>query len=88
MENENKMIETLDENGNLVPFELLDLFEFEKKEYAILLPVEEDNGKDDVDAVLVRLIKVNGSYTFELIEDETEFQMVSDYLDSLEVEEE
>jgi len=88
MENESKMIETLDENGNLVPFELLDLFEFEKKEYAILLPVEEDNGKDDVDAVLVRLIKVNGSYTFELIEDETEFQMVSDYLDSLEVEEE
>lgn len=30
-----------DEEGNSVPFEFLDLVEFEKKEYVVLLPVEE-----------------------------------------------
>ena len=34
MEEEKQLIETQDENGNIVSFELFDIVEFEDKEYA------------------------------------------------------
>ena len=41
MDEEKQLIETQDENGNIVSFELFDIVEFEDKEYALLLPAEE-----------------------------------------------
>ena len=37
-----------DENGEEVPFEFLDLIEYEGEEYVVLLPVEEDEEADEV----------------------------------------
>ena len=37
-----------DENGEEVPFEFLDLIEYEGEEYVVLLPVEEDDEADEV----------------------------------------
>ena len=34
-----------DENGNEVPFEFVDLMEYEGEEYLFLLPVENDDGE-------------------------------------------
>ena len=37
-----------DENGEEVPFEFLDLIEYEGEEYVVLLPVEEEEEADEV----------------------------------------
>ncbi len=37
-----------DENGEKVPFEFLDLIEYDGEEYVVLLPVEEDEEADEV----------------------------------------
>lgn len=37
-----------DENGEEVPFEFLDLIEYEGEEYVVLLPVEENEDADEV----------------------------------------
>ena len=38
---EDQLIETIDEDGNVVKFELIDIVELEGKEYGLLLPHEE-----------------------------------------------
>lgn len=85
-EEEKQLIETIDEDGNVVNFELFDIIEFEEKEYALLLPAESDNDDDEV--VLMRLTKEGEEYLFEAIEDDEEFDKVSDYIESLEDTEE
>ena len=43
-----------DENGEEVPFEFLDLIEYEGEEYVVLLPVEEDDKEAD-EVVILKL---------------------------------
>lgn len=81
---ENKIIETIDEEGNPVKFELYNIVEFEGKDYALLLPKSE-NGTEEL--VLMEIIKDGDDYTFETIEDDDEFEKVSEYIESLEDEE-
>ena len=81
MEEGNKIIETLDENGNVVKFELYDIVDYEDREYALLMPVD---SKEDDEIVLMRLINENEEYLFEAIEDEEEFNAVSEYIGTLE----
>lgn len=81
---ENKIIETIDEEGNPVRFELYNIIEFEGKDYALLLPKYE-KGNDEL--VLMEIIKDGEDYSFETIEDDEEFEKVSDYIESLEDEE-
>ena len=46
MENEeNRLIETVDEDGNVITFELYDIIEVDEKEYALLLPTEEEDNE-------------------------------------------
>lgn len=80
-EEEKQVIETVDEEGNLVKFELFDIVEFEEKEYALLLPAESDNDDDEV--VLMRLSQDGEDYLFEAIEDDEEFNKVSEYIENL-----
>lgn len=48
MENEEKqLIETVDEEGNVINFELFDIVEVDEQEYALLLPTESEEGEDD-----------------------------------------
>lgn|SRR5574344_232058 len=86
---ENKIIETLDEDGNVIQFELLDIVEFENNEYALLLPVEqedEDDNDEETEVVLMKLSKINEEYVFYAIDDDAEFDRVVDYVQSLEEE--
>lgn len=43
-----------DEEGNEVPFEFLDLIEYEGEEYVVLLPVEEDE-QEESEVVILKL---------------------------------
>ena len=67
MADEDQIIETIDENGNVIKFELFDIVEVDEQEYALLLPVEEEEG-DEV--VLMRLSKDGEEYLFETIDDD------------------
>lgn len=80
-EEEKQLIETVDEEGNVVNFELFDIIEYESKEYALLLPADSDNDDDEV--VLMKLTKEGEDYLFEAIEDDDEFSKVSEYLENL-----
>ncbi len=84
MEEENFVIETIDEDGKIIKFELFDIVEFEDKEYALLLPAE--NKKDDDEVVLMRLKQEGEDYLFEAIEDEQEFDKVAEFIENLDVE--
>ena len=81
---EEQMIETVDEEGNVINFQLIDIIEMEGKEYALLLPHENDDSEEEEkEVVLMRLIKEGEEYTFDMIEDDDEFNKVVDYIDTL-----
>lgn len=82
---EKQIIETVDEEGKAVNFELFDIVEFEEKEYALLLPADSDNDDDEV--VLMRLTKDGEDYLFEAIESDEEFDKVAEYIENLAEEE-
>lgn len=84
MPEEDQIIETVDENGKVVKFELFDVVEVDEQEYALLLPLEENN--DEV--VLMRLTKDGEEYLFETIEDDEEFEKVATYVENMDDEEE
>ncbi len=81
-EEEKKIIETVDENGNIIKFELFDIVEYENIEYALLTSAEE-NSEDDDEIVVMRLIQDNDGYSFETIGDDNEFEKISEYLEKL-----
>ena len=85
MADEDQIIETIDENGNLIKFELFDIAEVDEKEYALLLPVDEEEG-DEV--VLMRLSKDGDDYLFETIDDDAEFEKVATYVENMDDEDE
>lgn len=83
---ERQLIETVDEDGKVVNFELFDIIEFEEQEYALLLPADSEEEDDEV--VLMKLTKDGEEYLFEAIEDDEEFAKVSEYIENLADEEE
>ena len=88
MENEeNQLIETVDEDGNVVSFELYDIVEVDEQEYALLLP-SEDSDSEEAELVIMRLTKDGDEYVFETIDDDAEFNNVANYVESLDDEEE
>ena len=89
MENieENQIIETIDEEGNVIKFELFDIVEVDEQEYALLLPTDAEEGEDD-EIVLMRLSKDGEDYLFETIDNDAEFEKVAAYVESLEDEDE
>ena len=88
-EMEELLIETVDEAGNIINFELIDIIDMDGQEYGLLLPKEEnDDPEEEKEVVLMRLTKEGEEYVFEMIEDDEEFNKVVDYIDSLEETEE
>lgn len=85
--NDDQIIETVTEDGETVQFKLFDIVEFEEKEYALLLPLE-DEDNEDAELVLMKLEKEDDDYIFATIEDDDEFDRVSDYIESLADEDE
>ena len=85
MAEEDQIIETLDENGNVVRFELFDIVEVDEKEYALLLPADEEDAEE---VVLMRITKDGDEYLFETIDDDEEFDKVAQYVENMDDEEE
>ena len=81
-EENSKIIETIDDEGNVVNFELYDIIEFEGKEYALLMPSKTE--EDEI--VLMQLEKDGDDFLFKAIEDDDEFEKVSEYIESLDEE--
>jgi len=50
-----------DEEGNEVPFEFLDLIEYEGEEYVVLLPVEEEENEEEENEVVILKLEDNDS---------------------------
>ena len=86
MADEDQIIETIDENGNVIKFELFDIVEVDEQEYALLLPVDEE--VESTEVVLMRLSKEGEEYLFETIDDDEEFEKVAAYVESMEDEDE
>lgn len=87
MADEDQIIETIDENGNVIKFELFDIVEVDEQEYALLLPVD-DEEEESTEVVLMRLSKEGEEYLFETIDDDEEFEKVAAYVESMEDEDE
>ena len=85
---EQQLIETIDEEGNVINFELIDIVEMDGQEYGLLLPKDEAETDEEKEVVLMKLLKDGEEYVFEMIEDDDEFNKVVDYIDSLDNEEE
>ena len=86
MADEDQIIETIDEKGNVIKFELFDIVEVDEQEYALLLPVDEE--EESTEVVLMRLSKEGEEYLFETIDDDEEFEKVATYVESMEDEDE
>ncbi len=85
-----QIIETVDEDGKTVELELLDIIDVEGVEYAILREVEDGDDDDielETEAVLMRLIRDGEEFIFETIDNDEEFNIVAEYIESLENEE-
>ena len=85
---EKQLIETVDENGNVINFELFDIVEVENQEYALLLPADAEESDEEEEVVLMRLTKEGEDYIFESIDDDEEFDRVAEYIESMDIEEE
>ena len=94
-ENEN-LLELIDEDGNKVELEVLDVITLDNKEYALLLPPKnseeehtcehEDCNCADDEVIVMRMKRDGEEYTLELIDDDNEFNRVSEYIEKLEDE--
>lgn len=83
---EEQFIETFDEDGNKVTFELLDIVTVDVIEYALLLPQNTETEDCESEVLVMRLKKDGEEYTFETIEDDEEFDKVAQYIEEIEDE--
>ena len=80
-------IDTFDEDGNPVTFELINIIEVDDVEYALLIPVDEESTETEDEEVEVMRIKRSGDeIEFETIDDEEEFNKVAEYIQQIEDE--
>lgn len=84
------IIKTEDENGEIHSFELIDIVTVDEQDYGLLIYVnEEDNDEEqEEELVIMRLLEEGEGYTFEMIEDEEEFNKVVEAIDEMVAEEE
>lgn len=81
-EEENNLIELTDEDGNTIKCALYDIIDFEDKQYAVLADMT--NAQDEeYDTIIVTYTEKDGMSYFETIEDDDEFDRVSEYVDNL-----
>ena len=74
-----QIIKTIGENGEEVELKLLDIVTIDDKDYALLLPADEE-ADEDSEVVLMRLKKEGEEYLFETIQDDDEFNEVAKIL--------
>ena len=74
---ENKIITMLDEDGEKVDLELIEIIELDENKYALLAPIGEDD-----DAFVYKIEMVDGKEQYIAVEDEAEFERVLEEYDS------
>lgn len=74
---ENKIISMMDEDGEKVDFELVEIIELDENKYALLAPVGEEE-----DAFVYKIETVEGKDQYIAVEDEEEFERVLEEYDS------
>lgn len=84
-EMESNLVEIQDEDGNVTKCEIYDIVEFEEKNYALLLPLE-DESEEDPELIVLEYIEKDDEGYFQSIDDENEFERVCEYIQSLEYE--
>ncbi len=80
-ENSPEIIKVIGEQGEEIFMKLQEIVTVEDKDYALLSVVEEDtlptSDDDDDELIIMRMIKTDNDCTFEVIEDDDEFNMVA-----------
>ncbi len=76
MSNEDKIVVLRDETGKELKFEVIDILAIDEEEYAILLPLEEDQDNDEAVILKVGQDK-NGDDILYEIENDDEWEMVA-----------
>ena len=82
MEEQSQIIKTIGESGEEVFMKLQEIVNVNGQDYALLsvveedtLPVSDDNGEDEL--VIMKMNKTDDECTFEIIEDDEEFEFVA-----------
>lgn len=82
----NQIIETYDEEGKIHKFKLLEIIDVEEKEYGIFEYLDNKADSDDDDSeedlMVMRMTEIKGETYFEIIDDEEEFELVSEYIET------
>lgn len=72
-----QVIKTVGEDGEEVSLKLLDIVTVNDFDYALLLPADENLEEDECEVILMRLKQDASEYVFETIDDDEEFNLVS-----------
>ena len=93
MSENSQIIKTIGENGEEVFMKLQEIVTVEDKDYALMSIVENDvlpgsDNNDQDEIVIMRMNKTDDDCTFEIIEDDEEFNMVASAISDDENEEE
>ncbi|WP_270941965.1 DUF1292 domain-containing protein [Romboutsia lituseburensis] len=81
------IINLIDENGVESAFEIILTLEAEGKEYAILVPVEEEEAEEAEEALIFRIDQDEEGEILVPLEDDEEYQIVVDVYNTLMEEE-
>lgn len=82
IDEKDNVLELIDEDGVQHDFEVLDIFNFEGNDYAVLLPINDPEYADSDEAVIMRIEQdENGEEVLNDIEDDEEWEKVVDYYD-------
>ncbi|MGH4125155.1 MAG: DUF1292 domain-containing protein [Clostridium sp.] len=80
MDNNVETILLNDEEGNEIEFDVLTKLDIEDKEYLVVAPT----GEEDIDAIALRIDKdAEGKDILVTIEDDEEFEMISEAYETL-----
>ncbi len=78
------IIEITDDDGTVIKCELYDIIEFAGKQYALL--TESESADEEPELVLMRYTEEGEESYFETIDDDDEFEKVSEYIENLDTE--
>ena len=86
-ENAPEIIKVVGEHGEEVLMKLQEIVNIEGQDYALLSIVEEDtlptSDNDEEELIIMRMVKTDDDCTFEIIEDDKEFEAAEDYFNDL-----
>ncbi|MBZ9688714.1 DUF1292 domain-containing protein [Clostridium estertheticum] len=74
---DNKIISMMDEDGEKVDFELVEIIELDENRYALLAPIG-----DEEDAFVYKITTVDDKEEYIAVEDEEEFERVLEEYES------